>query len=162
MGKRLIVLSGALIAFAATGLPLEDTPGVPGADVIAVRQASMDMSVITLRSIGDAMKAGGEAKTQGFQAAMLAKWAKSLPQMFPRGTGKGETSADTQALAAIWQDRAGFDKAAANYAAATARLVSLATTNDTAGFTKQLEQVNQACVGCHTLYKESGANPHGK
>ena len=162
MGKRLLVLSGALLSFAALGLPLGDTPGPSGADLIAVRQASMDMSVITLRSMGDAIKAGSEAKTQGFQAAMLAKWAKVLPHMFPAGTGKGEASVETQALPAIWQDRAGFDKAAANYAAATTRLVSLATTNDTAGFGKQLEEVNQACAACHTRYKESGANPHGK
>jgi cytochrome c556 len=162
MSKRLIVLSGVLMGFAIPGLPLEDTPGVSAQDVIAARQASLDMSVITFRSMGDAMKAGNEAKSQGFQAAVLAKWAKILPQMFPPGTGKGETSANTQALPAIWKDRAGFDKAAANYAAATARLASLATTNDTAGFTKQLEEVNQACTFCHAHYKESGANPHGK
>ena len=161
MGKRLIVLSGALIGFAALGAPQEGT-GVSGPDAIATRQACMDMSVITLRSMGDAMKAGAEAKSQGFPAAVLAKWAKVLPQMFPPGTGKGETAANTQALPAIWQDRAGFDRAAANYAAATARLVSLATANDSAGFTKQLEEVNQACMACHTRYKESGANPHGK
>jgi cytochrome c556 len=162
MGKRLILLSGGLMGFAVLGLPLGDTPGVTGPDVIAARQASLDMSLLTFRSMGDAMKAGSEAKSQGFQAAVLAKWAKALPQMFPAGTGKGETSANTQALPAIWQERAGFDKAAANYAAATARLVSLATANETAAFTKQLEEVNQACMTCHTRYKESGANPHGK
>ena len=161
MRKRLILLSGALIGLATPCLP-EENPGVSGSDIIAVRQASMDMSVMTLRSMGDAMKAGNEAKSQGFQAAVLAKWAKVLPHMFPAGTAKGEMSANTQALPAIWKDRAGFDNAAANYQAATARLVSLATTNDTAAFTKQLEQVNQACMSCHARYKELGANPHGK
>ena len=162
MEKRLIVLSGALIGFAALGICQEGAPGVSGPDAIVARQAGMDMSVITFRSMGDAMKAGAEAKSQGFPAAVLAKWAKAVPQMFPAGTGKGETSANTQALPAIWRDRASFDRAAANYAAATARLVSLATANDSAGFTKQLEEVNQACMSCHTRYKESGANPHGK
>jgi cytochrome c556 len=162
MAKRLLVLSVALIGFGEAGLPMGDTPGVPAADLIAARQASLDMSVITFRSMGDAMKAGGEAKSQGFPAAVLAKWAKVLPQMFPAGTGKGETPADTQALPAIWKDRAGFDKAADNYASVTARLVSLATSNDTAAFTKQLEEVNQACISCHSRYKEAGANPHGK
>jgi len=162
MSRRLTLLSGALLSFAALGFPLAEAPGVAGADVIAARQVSMDMCVITLRSMGDAMNAGAEAKSQGFQAAILAKWAKVLPRMFPNGSGKGETSADTQALPEIWRDRAGFDKAAGNYSAATARLVSLATGNDTAGFTKQLEEVNQACMSCHARYKKSGANPHGK
>jgi len=162
MSKRWIPLAAALIVFAASGSPQEAATGVSGPDTIAVRQASMDMSLITFRAIGDAIKGGAEAKSQGFQSAILAKWAKSVPAMFPRGTAKGDTPAETQALPAIWKDRAGFDKAAANYMTATARLVSLATTNDTAGFTKQLEEVNQACMSCHKQYKELGANPHGK
>lgn len=142
MLKRLIVLSGVLIGVTAPGLPQEETRGVSGLDAIAARQASLDMSAITFHSMGDAMKAGQEAKTQGYPAMVLAKWAKALPQMFPPGTGQGETSAMSQALLLIWRDRANFDRAAANYAAATARLASLATANDTPGFTAQLEEVN--------------------
>lgn len=162
MWKRWIVLSGAWMVLAPAGLPQENTRAVSGPDAIAARQATMDLCVIAVRSIDGAMKAGGEAKSQGFAEDVLAKWAKALPGMFPSGTGKGETPANTQALAAVWKDRAGFDQAAANYVAATARLASLAGTNDTAGFTKQLEEVTQACNSCHIRYKESGANPHGK
>jgi cytochrome c556 len=133
-----------------------------GPDAIAARQASLDMSSITFRSMSDAMKAGQEAKSQGYPAAALAKWAKALPRMFPLGTGKGETSANTQALTAIWRDRSGFDRAAANYAAATAQLAALAAANDTAGFTRQLEEVNQACSFCHTRYKEGDQGPPKK
>jgi cytochrome c556 len=162
MLKRWITVSGALIGLAAAGLPQGETPGVPAPDAIAARQASLDMSSITFRSMGDAMKAGREAKSQGYPAAALAKWAKALPRMFPPGTGKGETSASTQALPAIWRDRSGFDRAAANYAAATDRLVALAAANDTAGFTRQLEEVNQACGFCHSRYKEGDQGPAGK
>jgi cytochrome c556 len=162
MIKRLIVLSGALIGLTAVGLPQEDAPGVSGPDAIAARQASLDMSSITFRSMGDAMKAGREAKSQGYPAASLAKWARALPRMFPPGTGKGETSADTQALPAIWRGRAGFDRAAANYAAATARLAAMAAANDTAGFTRQLEEVNLACALCHARYKEGDQGPPKK
>ena len=111
------------------------------------------MSAITFRSMGDAMKAGRDAKSQGYQALVLAKWAKALPRMFPPGTGQGETSVTSQALPLIWRDRANFDKAAANYATATAQLAVLAASNDTAGFTKQLEEVNQACGLCHARFK---------
>ena len=162
MFKTLVVLSGALICFAASASSQEKTAGVTGADAIAARQASLDMSSITFRSMGDAMKAGREAKSQGYPAASLAKWAKALPRMFPSGTGKGETSAETQARSEIWQDRSGFEQAAANYAAATARLAALAKANDTAGFTKQLDQVNQACAVCHGRYKEGDQGPPRK
>jgi len=161
MSKRLIALSAALFGLAAAGLS-EDGPGVSGLDVIAARQASLDMSSITFRSMGDAMKAGREAKSQGYPAASLAKWAKALPLMFPAGTGEGETSASTQALPIIWRDRANFDRAAAFYAAATARLAELAAANDTPGFTKQLEEVNQACGACHARYKAGDQGPPKK
>src|SRR3984957_14117970 len=162
MLNNLIVLSGALIGLAAVGLPQENTPGVSGPDAISARHASLDMSSITFRSMGDAMKAGREAKTQGYPAAALAKWAKALPRMFPAGTGPGETSADTQARPEIWRDRAGFERAAANYADQTARLAALAAANDTGGFTKQLEVVNQACAICHGRYKAGAQGPPSK
>ncbi len=162
MLKRSIVISGALIGLAVFGLSQGDTPGVSALDAIAARQASLDMSSITFRSMGEAMKAGEEAKSVGYPAAALAKWAKALPGMFPRGTGQGETSAFSQALPAIWKDRAGFDQAAANYAAATARLATLAQANDTPGFTKQLEEVNQACAACHARYKAGAQGPPKK
>src|SRR5215470_7820794 len=85
MSKCLIVLSGAWIGLAAVGLSQEVT-GVSRPDAIAARQASLDMSSITFRSMGNAMKAGGEAKSQGYPAAALAKWAKALPRMFPPRT----------------------------------------------------------------------------
>src|SRR5579862_7244294 len=162
MLRNLIVLSGALIALAAAGSSQDDRHGVSGLDAIAARQASLDMSSITFRSMGEAMKAGEEPKPLGYAAAALAKWAKALPHMFPPGTGKGETSAFSQALPAIWKDRAGFDQAAANYADATARLAALAQANDTAGFTRQLEAVNQACNACHTRYKAGAQGPPKK
>src|SRR5579863_2860528 len=101
--KSLIVVTGAWFVFIVTGLPQENTPGVSGVDAIASRQASLDMSSITFRSMGDAMKAGREAKSESYPAAALAKWAKALPRMFPAGTGKGETSASTQALPTVWR-----------------------------------------------------------
>jgi cytochrome c556 len=162
MLRRALVLSGALIGLAVAGLPQDGNPGVSGPDAIAARQASLDMSSITFRSMGEAMKAGREAKSQSYPAAALAKWAKALPRMFPSGTGKGETSSNTQALPAIWRDRARFDRAAANYASATTRLAALAAANDTPGFTRQLEEVNQACSLCHSRYKEGDQGPPGK
>jgi hypothetical protein len=54
---------------------------------------SLDMSATTFHSMERAMKAGQEAKSQGYPAMALAKWAKALPRMFPSGTGQGESSA---------------------------------------------------------------------
>lgn len=122
-------------------------------DVISARQEAMDMSSVTLNSISQSIKAGREPNTQQYSATALSKWAKTLPTMFPRGTAQGESSAETQALPAIWQDRAGFEKAATTYQDATAKLVALATANDSANFPKQIDEVKQACNNCHDHYK---------
>lgn len=161
MLRRWLILGVLAIGLAAVGSP-EEVSGISGPDAIAARQASLDMSSITFRAMSDAMKAGREAKSQGYPAAALAKWAKALPRMFPAGTGKGETSRNSQALPTIWQDSAGFDRAAANYADATARLAALAVANDTVEFTKQLERVDQACGSCHARYKEGAQGPPKK
>jgi cytochrome c556 len=162
MLKRFVVLSAAFVSLALPALTQENNHGIPALDAIAVRQASLDMSSITLRYMVDAMKAGREAKSQGYAATVLAKWAKALPRLFPDGTGVGETAAKTQALPAIWRDRAGFDQAAADYAEATAKLAALAAANDTPGFTKQIDQVNQACSSCHARYKGGDQGPPKK
>jgi cytochrome c556 len=161
MLRRWIVLCSAWTGLAAIALP-QEVSGVLGPDAIAARQASLDMSSITFRAMGDAIKAGREAKSEAYPAAALAKWAKALPRMFPAGTGQGETSADTQARLEIWRDRAGFERAAANYAERTAQLAALAAANDTAGFTKQLDLVNQACAICHGRYKAGDQGPPKK
>jgi cytochrome c556 len=162
MWKSLLAASAIWMGLAVDGLSQADCPGVLAVDAIAARQASLDMSSITFRSMRNAMKTGREANTQAYPATALAKWAQALPRMFPPGTGKGETSANSQALGAIWRDRSGFEQAAANYADATARLAVLASANDTAGFTKQLEEVNQACSFCHARYKEGDQGPPRK
>ena len=162
MWKRVIVFSGALLAVCTVGSPQEKTAGFSGPEAIAARQAGMDMSLLTIRSIEKAMKAGAEAKNQGFPAAVLAKWAKALPPLFPAGTGKGESSLETQALPPLSRDHAGFERAAAYFAGATARLAELATANDTSGFTKQLDVVNRACNACHATYKEAPPAGHEK
>jgi cytochrome c556 len=154
MFKRVIILSGAWIGMAAACPSQVNPPDVSGADVIAARQATLDMSSITFHSMYGAMKAGRDAKSQSYPAAALAKWAKALPRMFPPGTGQGETSMSTQALAVVWRDRGDFDHAAATYATSTSRLAALAEANDTEGFTRQLAEVDQACHSCHDRYKE--------
>lgn len=154
--KRGIVAVALLGAWAslAAAVGEGESSGVAGPDAIGARQASLDMSSITFHSMGESIKAGHEAKTLSYPAAALAKWAKALPTMFPPGTGEGETPRDTQARAEIWEDRPGFERAAANYAAATTELAALAKANDTRAFTKQLLVVDQACHACHSHYKD--------
>jgi cytochrome c556 len=153
MVKSWIAGACAWVGIAAAAMPGQDPAGVSGPDVVAARQAGMDMSSITFRSMGEAIKAGRDANSLSYPAVALAKWAKAVPPMFPRGTTEDEMPEGTQARPAIWQDRAGFERAAANYAHATSQLAAFAKANDTRAFTRQLVVVDQACRGCHSHYK---------
>ena len=88
MWNRLIVLSGALISLAAPGLPQEDTSGVSGPDAIAARQASLDMSSITFRSMGFAMKAGKRQRVKATRRPRLQNGPRLFRECFRLAPGR--------------------------------------------------------------------------
>jgi cytochrome c556 len=122
--------------------------------IIAARQASLDLSVMDMAEMKTAVTDGLDVKKQFYPARTLARWARALPSMFPEGTGQGATSVETHALANVWTDRAGFEKAAATYAAAADKLGQLAQAGDSAGFATQLAAVAKTCDGCHDNFKQ--------
>lgn len=151
---KLLLIASGFTAFALAGFAKARIASLSPEQYIAARQASLDMSAWVNGSMREAMKSGGEAKTQGYAATGLAKWARVLPTLFPAGTGQGETPSKTQALPTVWGDRAGFEKAAADYAEAADELVTLAKANDTAGFKAKLDELKLACDACHNRFKE--------
>jgi cytochrome c556 len=157
--SRCAAAAGAIAILAVAGLAQAQVGPPSPAGLVRARQVTLDLSAIANGSMRDAMKTGREAKTQAYAAMTLAKWARILPTLFPTGTGQGETDVKTQALPAVWRDRAGFEKAAAGYAAAADRLADLAKANDTEGFKAQLDELSHACDVCHATYKEGDRGP---
>ncbi len=153
-----VVLFASSAGLTAAG-PLPTIPPPPPADYARIRQASVDMSVILRDQMNQAMKDGREAKTQSYAAYAFARWAHVLPSLFPTGSGPGEASTPTNALPTVWTDRAGFNAAAANFAAAADKLSALAQANDTEGFKRQLPVIQQACNACHDTYKTGMRRP---
>jgi len=149
----------AIPALSLGGLASARDARLSAEQFIAARQASYDMSAMTNGSMRDAMKAGREPKTQVYPATVLGKWARVLPSLFPAGTGQGETKLASQALPTIWSDRAGFEQAAANYAAAADKLAEFAKANDTEGFKTQLVELGHACDACHARFKAGDQGP---
>jgi cytochrome c556 len=143
----------ALAVTSNAGSAPPQQPTLTPEQVIAARQASLDMSVMTKAEMELAVKEGLDIKKQFYPAKTLARWARTLPTMFPPGTGQGATTVETHALPTIWTDRAGFEKAAAAYASAADKLEELAQAGDSAGFAAQLAVVSKTCDACHDNYK---------
>lgn len=153
MSRKFLALAGACAIGAAGLAQAQPKPaGLSPDEIVGARHSAFLMSIITFNAMRKAPE-GTEAKTQAYAANALATWARTLPTMFPAGTGPGAVTVKTRAKAEIWSDRAGFDKAATDYAAATAKLVDLAKANDTAGFKAQLPEVDKTCDACHDKYR---------
>jgi cytochrome c556 len=144
-----LVATGIAMAAERTAPALPPTP----AQLIRARQVSYEMSVITFSQLKRAAEAGSDVTKHKFAADALAQWAAVLPTLYPEGTGPGQTSVESHALAEVWSNRAGFLARANNYSVATSRLVELAKSGDAAGFASQLAVVKKACDSCHADFK---------
>ena len=135
----------AAIALAIT------SPILAGDDPRHVRHELME-------GVGDAAKPIGEmfkGEREFDAAVVMASFetfhdaAGKFGDLFPPGSETGE---DTEAAPAIWEDRAGFDKALATWseavdAAIAANPQTLEDTKPAAG------PIFEACKGCHDNYR---------
>ncbi len=142
-----ILLMATLAATATATWAAEASDPTP---VIAGRQATFRLSGAVMGAMKGAIDRGDDVTTQAFAAGALANWAKALPGMFPAGSGV----APSKALPKIWSDRAGFEKAAADYGAAAAKLSGLAKTGDKPGFAAQWGELRKTCNACHEQYRQ--------
>ena len=153
--KRVVIIGAAvavlaLVQAAGAAPKRAATVKVPPLAIVEGRHAAMMMS----SSAFGAMRAQANAddlKRAVRPAQALNLWAKAIPGMFTAGTNVPPTDA----LPAVWTDRAGFDAAAQTYVAATAAAVQAATANDKTAFAAALDQVGKSCSACHDKYRKA-------
>lgn len=158
MRTSMLALGAAAVLFtclaatapASRALP-SAAPADPTAELIAGRKAAFLLSGALFGQIKAGVDRGDDPKTLGFSTRALSRWATALPGMFPAGSG----AAPSEALLAVWSDRAGFEAKAADYAAATAKLADLARAGDKPGFAAQFAVVGGTCKACHDAYRKA-------
>ncbi len=124
---------------------------LPADEVIAARQAGMDLQGGNLALMKMVIASKGPVKPLAGSAKALAAWGAAIPGLFPDGTQQGH---NTSAGPAIWSDRAGFAAAAADFTTAATKLAQLAAADDQAGFATQYAVVGRACGACHRQYRK--------
>jgi len=113
-------------------------------DVVAIRQATMALMHGAWRAITAGVQAKAEPKLFIQATRGIAGGAKVFPTLFPAGSGTGRLG-----FPAIYEDRAGFDKAAAALLAAADQANKAAVANDPEAFATAVKAVSEACGGCH-------------
>ena len=145
---RKVLLTTVVLA-GLSGLAMAQVMQKPD-DIIAGRQAGFDLQAGVAVAMKQVVEAKLDVKPLEDGANGLVTWGKAIPGMFPDGTQEGH---GTHALPAVWSDRAGFEKAAANFVAQAEKLKALAAANDKDGFAAQYKETTQACGACHRGYR---------
>jgi cytochrome c556 len=145
-----IIAAGALLA---TGWALYAKPAKPAPvsaqDQVAVRQAAMALSAVTLGTIGNGAANGAAPKSLGFPARSLAQWADALPAMFNPAT----RAVPSRAKPEVFSDRAGFLASAKAFQDSTKALVAATKADDKEALNAALVSTRAACKGCHDTYQ---------
>jgi cytochrome c556 len=145
-----------LLGLALTAIPLAaaaqsqaPAPSLTPEQIVEARRAAFFLSGGSFAQMKATADAGGDVKGLVFPARTLARWARTLPSMFPAGSAVPPSKAKAE----IWSDRAGFEAAAAAYAEAAGRLAEAAQAGDRAAFVARWTEVRGACGACHDAYR---------
>jgi cytochrome c556 len=155
--KRTTLGAGALLLVtAATAISASFAQAAPPNPVklaIENRKAVFTLVGNNFRPIGEILR--GNVQYSALDVAKLSSrvafLANFVPEIFPEGTGTG----DTQAKSEIWSDRAAFDKRVKDFQEHTQALskVVAAGGSDNDAFKAAAKAVGQDCKGCHDTYR---------
>ncbi len=145
-------LTAGIAIAAALGLSSQALAVDEPEKVIKYRQAVMKAVGGHMASIASVVK--GEVSYTDHVAGhanSINAMSKIVTAIFPEGTDNG--SYKTAALPKIWEDWAGFEKAAQAFDAASANLASVAASRDKQKLAAAFGNLGQACGGCHKPYR---------
>lgn len=144
LSKSVLALSMLMFAGAVTAA---------AADQVTARQKNFKQVGGASKAMADEFKkAQPSVQVLQANAKTIAALAPQVPRWFPKGSGP-ESGAKTKALPLIWQNTAGFNKAAGNFAAAARNLNAAAATGDAAKIRTAFTAVGGTCKGCHDTFR---------
>jgi cytochrome c556 len=148
--RRILLLAAALAAIPlAAALGQAPAAGLTPEQIVAARQAAYGLSAGDFAAMKMAADAGADVHSLVLPARALARWARTLPSLFPAGTDLPSS----KALPNVWSDRPGFEARAAAYAGAARALAEAAQSGDRAVFLQRWGEVRAACSACHDTYR---------
>jgi len=163
MKRELTVMAGAL-ALSGCVANLGDTYTGPAAapelrdntvamsaeDIVQARRVTYFLSTQAVGQIKAGIAEGGDLRRTRGGAMMLARWAETLPSMFPDGTNVE----GSRALPSVWSDRADFEAAAEEYRLAALAIAESAQTGDRQATNDAFMAMAGKCQACHQSYRE--------
>jgi cytochrome c556 len=138
----------ALCCLVVGGAALAEDAAAP-VDIVKYRQASMKALGGHVRALGPLASGKVRFPTHIEQhTRAVLDLAKSMKDLFPKGTGVGVGSSD--AKDAIWTEEKKFADSLAEMTAAAEQLTKA---TDAAALKAALERTNDACGSCHKPFR---------
>jgi cytochrome c556 len=135
-----LIAAGAMI-FSVSGLAL-------AADVVTERKEGFKENVTQLKAVKAGLESGDHGAVE--KAAMaVAAYAAKIPDLFPEGSGEG----DTRAKAEIWSDWKGFVAASKHNEAAALKLAAAAKSGVESDMEDARQALGKSCGACHDEYR---------
>ena len=144
---RTLALACALVVSLGAG----DASAQSDEAFVGYRQTLMEGIGSDMGAIGDILKYGLPltGSIEG-HARSMASLAALVPAAFQHKVIEGRTDAKGE----IWTDAAAFEKACADFAAASRKLAEVAAGGDAGAIGGQLQAVGKTCGGCHKQFRK--------
>jgi len=146
-----VLAAGLAMAFAA-GSYAEDPKEIVMKREDAMKKLGGHMKAIKAFATEGTGSAGDVAK----RATEISEFATKIPSLFPAGTDmNGAADSKVKASAKIWQDWAGFEKAATMLEVKSKALAAAADGGDKMAIAAAFEDMGKnGCGGCHKVFRE--------
>ena len=105
------------------------------------------------KTIRDQLRGDRDIAAITSAAETINGFAPKIQTWFPEGTGPS-TGIETQALAKIWEDKAGFNAAADKLVTEAGNMLAAAKSGDLAQVGANVPTLGGACKNCHDNYRE--------
>ncbi|AXB77336.1 cytochrome c [Novosphingobium sp. P6W] len=149
-------LSLAALGMSAAFLAVTSTLAVaasPAATTIATRHANFKKMGGAMKVLKDQVSSGTIDKPAAVAAAKtLAATGRAQVGLFPNGSG-ASSGVKTDALPAIWTNRAVFDGQMKAFIAQADKMVVAANTGNAAAVGAQFKAVGGTCAACHKQFR---------
>lgn len=137
------------IALPLAVLTLAGALAAAPADPKATRQASFKKMGAAMKVMKEQLAGGSPARPAMLAAAQtVAATARQQGALFPAGSGAG-----TDALPAIWTQKASFDAQMAKLVAESGKLVAVVNGGNVDAVSAQFKVVGGTCAGCHKQFR---------
>lgn len=145
---RSLLLLPALLAGAALAADFDPVA------VYKFREASFGSLASHMKALKIVATAeGAPIEEAQLHAAAIRDLAGHITVWFPKGTGPDKVP-ETEALPKIWEDAAGFDKAAKDLSTAATAMVAALDAKDRAKFKEAFGATGKACGSCHDGFRK--------